>query len=70
MEFEEFEEGFVVKVAVDGGRFGVAVRIGRIELNISLGSSLLDSSVIIPNKGESHLFWLLGVSNLKIKSSN
>lgn len=64
------EVGLVVKVAVEGGRLGEAVMTGRSESNKFVKSCSVNPSVTIPNKGESHLFWLLGVSNLKIKSSS
>ena len=68
MELEEV--GLLVNVEVDGGRFGEDVMMGRRESNNCDNSWSVDPSVIIPKRGESHLFWLLGVSNLKIKSSN
>lgn len=68
MELEEV--GLVVRVAVEGGRLGEDVMTGRSESNKFVNSWSVDPSVTIPNNGESHLFWLLGVSNLKIKSSS
>lgn len=62
--------GLVVRVAVEGGRLGLEVMTGRREEKKVDSSWSEAPSGTIPKSGESHLFWLLGVSNLKIKSSN
>ena len=62
--------GLVVRVEVEGGRFGVEFKTFKMESNKLDNSCDEAPSVTIPYKGESHLFWLLGTSNLKIKSSN